>query len=58
MTEQEKINTLKKAIDKMLKGIDYALDENYSRKAISSRLKECRAEAIKILTKKDNAKTN
>lgn len=49
MTDQEKIKILKEAIDKLLRGISFALDENFSRKAASARLKECRSEAIKIL---------
>lgn len=57
LSNEDKILILKNAIDKMLKGIDFALDENFSRKAISSRLKECRSEAIKILKNEDkNAK--
>lgn len=50
MNDKDKIKTLKEAIDKMLRGINFALDENYTRRAVSARLKECRAEAIKILT--------
>lgn len=53
LTEEDKIKILKNAIDKMLKGIEFALDENYSRKAISSRLKECRHEVIKMLKAKE-----
>lgn len=49
LTDEEKIIKLKLAIDKMLRGINFSLDENVTRKAISNRLKECRTEAIKIL---------
>ncbi len=54
LDHDEKILILKNAIDKLLKGIDFALDENFSRKAISARLKECRTEAIKILKERKN----
>lgn len=43
---------LKSAIQKMLNGIDFALDESFSRRTVSSRLKECRSEAIKLLVAK------
>lgn len=43
---------LKTAIQKMLNGINFALDEAFSRKTVSSRLVECRKEALKILTGK------
>lgn len=45
----ERIVKLKAAIQKMLNGIDFAIDDNYSRKTANNRLKECRKEAIKIL---------
>jgi hypothetical protein len=41
---------LKDAIQKMLNGINFALDQNFSRKIICIRLVECRKEAIKLLT--------
>lgn len=43
---------LKGAIQKMLNGIDFALDEAFSRKTVSARLRECRSEAIKFLVAK------
>lgn len=54
MTDAEKIKKLKEAIQKLLNGINFALDENFGRKVISSRLIECRKEAIKILKENDS----
>lgn len=49
--EMEKV-ILKNGIDKLLRGIEFSLDENISRRAITSRLKECRREAIELLLSK------
>lgn len=49
MNSEEKIKILKEAIDKLLRGINFALDNNVTRRAVDARLKECRTEAIKIL---------
>lgn len=43
---------LKEGIQKLLNGVEFALDENFSRKSVTARLRECRNEAIRILTVK------
>lgn len=58
MTDQEKIKILKEAIDKLLRGISFALDENFSRKAVNARLIECRKDVIKTLTSTGHNKPN